>query len=55
MLMQDLCQLFYAAFRCTSVCARQPHPLASENYVDRENIKFSSTCIQPVEVLIQVT
>lgn len=42
------------AFRCTSVCARRPHPLASEYYVDRKMIKFSATCIQPVEVLIQL-
>ncbi|KAL1815508.1 hypothetical protein DCAR_0519774 [Daucus carota subsp. sativus] len=42
------------AFRGTSVCPRQPHPLASKDYVNRKKIKFSPTCIQPVEVLIQL-
>lgn len=43
-----------SAFRCTSVFPQQPHPLASQGHVDRKKIKYNSTCIQPVEVLIQL-
>lgn len=42
-----------SAFRCTSVCSPRPHPLAYEN--NGKRIKgLASTCIQPLEVMIQL-
>ncbi|KAI3902275.1 hypothetical protein MKW92_046280 [Papaver armeniacum] len=41
------------AFRSTSVFLPEPHPLANEKVKGRTS-QFPSTCIQPVEVMIQL-
>ncbi|KAM7520198.1 hypothetical protein LguiB_019160 [Lonicera macranthoides] len=43
-----------SAFRRTSVCPPHPHPLAYENNVDMRIKVVSSSCIQPLEVMIQL-
>ncbi|KAL3525384.1 hypothetical protein ACH5RR_013756 [Cinchona calisaya] len=43
-----------SAFRFTSVFPPGPHPLACENHVDVRMQKLTSTCIQPLQVLIQL-
>ncbi|XP_059623649.1 uncharacterized protein LOC132266698 [Cornus florida] len=42
------------AFRFTSVSPPEPHPLAYEKGVDLRLQKLTSTCIQPLEVMIQL-
>lgn len=42
------------AFRFTSVYPPEPHPLATENSVLSRSQKLKSTCIQPLEVMIQL-
>ena len=42
------------AFRHTSVLPPEPHPLAYENGFDRKPPNFTTTCIRPLEVMIQV-
>ncbi|XP_022856582.1 nucleolar protein 6 [Olea europaea var. sylvestris] len=43
-----------SAFRLTSVFPPQPHPLAYEDSVGVKPQKLTSTCIQPLEVMIQL-
>ncbi|CAK9152397.1 unnamed protein product [Ilex paraguariensis] len=43
-----------SAFRLTSVFTPTPHPLAYEKGVGLKLQKFTSTCIQPLEVMIQL-
>lgn len=42
------------AFRHTSVFPPEPHPLAFEKDTDKRIPKFVATCLQPVEVMIQL-
>ncbi|KAJ6837384.1 putative nucleolar protein 6 [Iris pallida] len=42
------------AFRHTSVFPPEPHPLAFEKGTDKRIPKFVATCLQPVEVMIQL-
>ncbi|KAG1341877.1 putative Nrap protein, expressed [Cocos nucifera] len=42
------------AFRHTSVLPPEPHPLAYENDFDRKPPNFTTTCIRPLEVMIQL-
>lgn len=48
-----LCLPLVTAFRMTSVFPPIPHPLAQEKGVDIKLRKPVSTCINPVEVMIQ--
>lgn len=43
-----------AAFRLTSVFPPGPHPLAQENHLDIRPEKLLSTCLEPLEVLLQL-
>jgi U3 small nucleolar RNA-associated protein 22 len=43
-----------SAFRRTSVCPPSPHPLAYEKNANNRIKKVSSTCIQSLEVMIQL-
>lgn len=43
-----------SAFRHTSVLPPEPHPLAYEKGFDRKPPNFTTTCIQPLEVMIQL-
>ncbi|XP_057529291.1 uncharacterized protein LOC130807910 isoform X1 [Amaranthus tricolor] len=43
-----------SAFRLTSVFPPEPHPLAGEKGSFLRTIKVATTCVQPVEVLIQL-
>ncbi|OVA07033.1 Nrap protein [Macleaya cordata] len=43
-----------SAFRSTSVFLPEPHPLANEKGIGRRSQKLFSTCIQPMEVMIQL-
>ncbi|XP_043710808.1 nucleolar protein 6 isoform X3 [Telopea speciosissima] len=43
-----------SAFRFTCVFPPEPHPLANERVVAKKLPKLTSTCIQPLEVMIQL-
>ncbi|XP_077218080.1 nucleolar protein isoform X2 [Tasmannia lanceolata] len=42
------------AFRYTSVFPPEPHPLANDTDIGRRSHKFVTTCIQPLDVMIQL-
>ncbi|KAL8137849.1 hypothetical protein V2J09_003850 [Rumex salicifolius] len=43
-----------AAFRFTSVLPPEPHPLAKEKGGSLRSVKLATTCIQPLEIMIQL-
>ncbi|XP_021718015.1 nucleolar protein 6-like [Chenopodium quinoa] len=43
-----------SAFRFTSVFPPEPHPLAGDKTFISRSVKVAATCVQPVEVLIQL-
>ena len=49
-----LCLLLFTAFRFTSVFPPEPHYLANENVESLRLSKTIPSCIQPLEVMIQV-
>lgn len=46
--------LVLSAFRHTSVFPPEPHPLAFEKSSNKRPPNFVATCLQPLEVMIQV-
>ncbi|KAF6136292.1 hypothetical protein GIB67_042777 [Kingdonia uniflora] len=52
-LMVSSVQPLDSAFRFTSVFPPEPHPLADVKIVGRKSQKVTSTCVQPLEVMIQ--
>ncbi|XP_021848982.2 uncharacterized protein [Spinacia oleracea] len=43
-----------SAFRCTAVFPPEPHPLAGDKTFISRSVKVAATCVQPMEVLIQL-
>uniref|UniRef100_A0A1D1YCT8 Nucleolar protein 6 n=1 Tax=Anthurium amnicola TaxID=1678845 RepID=A0A1D1YCT8_9ARAE len=42
------------AFRYTSVFPPEPHPLADKKAVNNKSLKFALTCVQPLDIMIQL-